>query len=98
MRGRRLTVAIDAIDEALKRPRTAWSSVLGPLVEAGPAQGLRLLLGTRPHLVGSLGLGGSGSVIDLDDERYADPESIYQYVLRELGPAAMRPTPAPPPS
>ena len=85
MRGRRLTVAINAVDEALD-PAGLVFGVLRPLVEAGPAEGLRLLLGTRPHLVGSLGLTGSGSVIDLDDESYADPESIYQYVLRGLEP------------
>ena len=81
MRGRRLTVAIDAIDEALD-PTGLVSSVLRPLVEAGPAEGLRLLLGTRPHLLDSLGM--TGSVIDLDDERYADPASLYEYVLRSL--------------
>ena len=83
MGGRRLTVAIDAVDEALD-PADLVAGVLRPLVEAGPAAGLRLLVGTRPHLVGSLGLTGSGSVIDLDSERYADPDSIYQYVLRGL--------------
>jgi WD40 repeat protein len=83
MRGRRLTVAIDAIDEALDPEGLAFG-VLRPLVEAGPAEGLRLLLGSRPHLVGSLGLADPGSIIDLDDERYSDPESIYQYVLRRL--------------
>jgi len=83
LRGRRLTVAIDAVDEALD-PDGLVSGVLRPLVEAGPAEGLRLLLGTRPHLVDSLGIAGHGSVIDLDDTRYADPESIYQYVLRGL--------------
>jgi len=77
MRGRRLTVAIDAVDEALD-PAGLVSGVLRPLVEAGPTAGLRLLLGTRPHLVGSLGPRDPGSVIDLDDERYSDPESIYQ--------------------
>jgi WD40 repeat protein len=83
LHGRRLTVAIDALDEALD-PYGLISGVLRPLVEAGPAEGLRLLLGTRPHLVVSLGLAGSRDVINLDEERYADPESIYRYVLRGL--------------
>jgi WD40 repeat protein len=83
MRGQRLTVAIDAVDEALD-PVGLASGVLRPLVEAGPGAGLRLLIGTRPHLIGSLGLTGSSAVINLDSERYADPESIYQYVLRGL--------------
>jgi len=83
MGGRRLTVAIDAVDEALD-PADLVAGLLRPLAEAGPAAGLRLLVGTRPHLVGSIGLTGSGSVINLDSERYADPDSIYQYVLRGL--------------
>jgi len=83
MRGQRLTVAIDAVDEALD-PDGLVAGVLRPLVEAGPAQGLRLLLGSRPHLIDLLGPAVSGAVINLDDERYADPESIYQYVLRGL--------------
>jgi WD40 repeat protein len=83
MGGRRLTVAIDAVDEALD-PADLVAGVLRPLAEAGPAAGLRLLVGTRPHLVGLLGLTGSGAVINLDSERYADPDSIYQYVLRGL--------------
>jgi WD40 repeat protein len=83
MQGRKFTVAIDAIDEALDPPGLI-SGVLRPLVEARPkkGEGLRLLLGTRPHLLDSLGM--TGSAIDLDDERYADPVSLYQYVVRGL--------------
>jgi WD40 repeat protein len=81
MRGQPLTVAIDAIDEALD-PLGLVAGVLRPLVEAGPAEGLRLLLGTRPHLLDSLGM--ADLAINLDDERYADPASIFQYVLRGL--------------
>jgi WD40 repeat protein len=82
MRGASLTVAIDAIDEALDPPGLV-SGILQPLVEFGPAQGLRLLLGTRPHLLETLGM-TSSSVIDLDDKRYADPASLNRYVLRGL--------------
>ena len=81
MRGRTFTVAIDAIDEALDPPGLI-SGVLRPLLEAGPKEGLRLLLGTRPHLVDSLGM--AGSAVDLDDERYADPDSLYRYVVGGL--------------
>jgi WD40 repeat protein len=81
MRGRSFTMAIDAIDEALD-PVGLVSAVLRPLVEAGPAEGLRLLLGTRPHLLESLGM--TGAAINLDDERYADPVSLYEYVVRGL--------------
>jgi WD40 repeat protein len=56
--------------------------VLRPLVEAGPAEGLRLLLGTRPHLLDALGM--AGSALNLDDEDYADPLSLYEYVRSGL--------------
>ncbi len=81
MRGQRLTIAIDAIDEALD-PTGLVASILCPLLEAGPAEGLRLLLGTRPHLIEPLGM--AGSALNLDGERYADPVSLYQYVIRGL--------------
>jgi WD40 repeat protein len=81
MREQETTIAIDAVDEALD-PSGLISAVLKPLLEAGPAKGLRLLLGTRPHLLVALGAGDP--VIDLDDERYADPESLREYVLRGL--------------
>jgi WD40 repeat protein len=83
MRGREITVAIDAIDEALD-PSGLVSGVLRPLLEAGPAKGLRLLLGTRPHLLVPLGV--KDPVIDLDDKRYADPESLREYVRHALEP------------
>jgi WD40 repeat protein len=81
LHGRRLTVVIDAVDEALD-PGGLVSAVLRPLVKTGPAEGLRLLLGTRPHLLESLGL--VGTPVNLDDQRYADPESLYEYVRRGL--------------
>ena len=81
MRRGPLTVAIDAVDEALD-PSGLVTGVLVPLVETGPAHGLRLLLGTRPHLLPALGM--ADSAVDLDDERYADPDSLFQYVLRGL--------------
>ena len=81
MRTGPLTVAIDAIDEALD-PAGLVTSVLVPLVEIGPARGLRLLLGTRPHLLVPLGM--AGRAVDLDDERYADPHSLFLYALRGL--------------
>lgn len=83
MRTQETTVAIDAVDEALDPPGLVIG-VLRPLLEAGPAKGLRLLLGTRPHLL--VGLGLADHVIDLDDERYADPQSLREYVLRGLEP------------
>ena len=81
MRQRQVTVAIDAIDEALD-PVDLVSRILRPLIEGGPAKGLRLLLGTRPHLLAPLG--AKEHVLDLDDDRYADPESLREYVFRGL--------------
>jgi WD40 repeat protein len=77
----RFTIAIDAIDEALD-PAELVDQYLKPLVENGSLKGLRLLLGTRPHLVPALGT--TGPVVNLDDKDYADPGSIYEYVLRRL--------------
>jgi WD40 repeat protein len=81
MRGQKLTVAIDAIDEALDPPGLV-DQVLRPLVQTGPAEGLRLLLGTRPHLLEALGM--TRPALDLDDEHYADLLSLREYVISGL--------------
>ncbi|MHA6759572.1 WD40 repeat domain-containing protein [Streptacidiphilus sp. PAMC 29251] len=48
------------------------------------AQGrIRLLLGTRPHLLPALGLRREQQ-INLDAERYADPQAVVAYTLRNL--------------
>jgi WD40 repeat protein len=77
-------VVIDAIDEALgDRDEQARGSfppvddVLAPLVRAAGHTSLRLLLGTRHHLVDLLG--GPARVIDLDADSYADPDSLRSY-------------------
>jgi WD40 repeat protein len=81
MRQQKVTVAIDAIDEALD-PGDLIANVLRPLLEAGRAKGLRLLLGTRPHLLNSLGI--KDQLVNLDDDHYADPDSLREYALRGL--------------
>ena len=81
-----LTVLIDALDEAADPPGLA-SGLLGPLMRERPG-GLRLLLGTRPHLLTARLLGkpdtGRYQLVDLDSELYADPASIRGYIRRIL--------------
>ncbi|MFF7734848.1 caspase family protein [Streptomyces sp. NPDC007984] len=74
-------VLIDGLDEAAT-PTTLCGQVLRPLMELA-APHLRLLLGTRPHLVPALGLHPDGH-IDLDAPRYADPEAVLVYTVRNL--------------
>jgi WD40 repeat protein len=79
---RRLTVVIDALDEATDPDRLALET-LYPLLARGAAQSqLRLLLGTRRHLLDKLGRGLN--VLDLDDQKYADPASVRDYARRCL--------------
>ncbi|MGV9345273.1 caspase family protein [Streptomyces spiralis] len=74
-------VLIDGLDEAVT-PESLCGQVLRPLMDLGRPY-LRLLLGTRPHLFGPLGLRRSQHV-DLDAPRYADPEAVLAYTLRNL--------------
>ncbi|MEU2514477.1 hypothetical protein ABZ582_21120, partial [Streptomyces syringium] len=79
--GRPLTVLIDALDEAAS-PTTLCTSVIRPLIDH--AQGrVRLLLGTRPHLLHHLGLHREQE-IDLDADHYADPDALLAYTVRTL--------------
>jgi WD40 repeat protein len=80
-----MVAAIDAIDEAVDPDRLV-TAILNPLVEGGPQTGFRLLLGTRAHLLDRLS--EQADRIDLDDQRYADPESLRVYAegrLRAVG-------------
>ncbi|GAB1325716.1 caspase family protein [Streptomyces sennicomposti] len=84
--GRRpLTILIDALDEA-ETPDTLCSHVLRPLIDHGGSR-VRLLLGTRPHLLSGLGLRREEH-IDLDADTYADPEAVLAYTVRNLLEAA----------
>ncbi|MET7633418.1 caspase family protein [Streptomyces sp. NPDC005499] len=81
------TVLIDALDEAAT-PDTLCTQILKPLINYSEGR-IRLLLGTRPDLLDSLGIRpsnevGSGRIIDLDDPRYADPEALTAYTVRTL--------------
>ncbi|MDH2424028.1 tetratricopeptide repeat protein [Sphaerisporangium sp. TRM90804] len=75
------TAVVDGIDEALT-PHTLIDQVLLPLVWWGEGR-LRLLVGTRRHLVSRLDQ-APALVIDLDDPRYADQEALAGYTGRLL--------------
>ncbi|MBO4269097.1 caspase family protein [Microbispora triticiradicis] len=80
-RGRPLTVLIDALDEAVT-PGSLCTRILRPLIDHARGR-IRLLVGTRPHLLERLGLDRSEQV-DLDAERYADPDALHVYTVRNL--------------
>ncbi|SOE14186.1 WD-40 repeat-containing protein [Streptomyces sp. 2323.1] len=84
---RPFTVLIDALDEAAT-PDTLCSQILRPLIDHSDGR-IRLLLGTRPHLLDRLGITAkhhstSEQVVDLDDPRYADPEALQAYTVYNL--------------
>jgi WD40 repeat protein len=86
-RARPFTALIDALDEA-HTPDTLCSRVLRPLIDHARGR-VRLLLGTRPYLLDRLGINVSANdfrsiVINLDDPRYADPEALRAYTMRNL--------------
>jgi hypothetical protein len=76
-----LTVLIDALDEATD-PGQLTRSLLRPLADHANGR-LRLLVGTRPHLLDNLGLRREDS-IDLDAPRYADLDALTTYAARGL--------------
>ncbi|MGH4016531.1 MAG: caspase family protein, partial [Pseudonocardiaceae bacterium] len=80
----RIVVLIDAVDEAAD-PAGLISCLLNHVIHRC-GRGIRLLLGTRPHMLALLGKpdGGRYQVINLDSESYADPRSIRKYARRIL--------------
>ncbi|MGW6961746.1 caspase family protein [Streptomyces chartreusis] len=79
-RARPLTVIIDALDEAAT-PDTLLTQLIRPLLEHGQGR-VRLLLGTRPHLLRHLPT--DIPVINLDDPSHLDRRAIAAYALRGL--------------
>jgi hypothetical protein len=82
-RPRPFTALVDALDEAAD-PQDLVTRLLRPLLERG-AGTVRLLLGTRPHLLGLLP--ASARQIRLDED-YADPAALRAYTIRGLLDAA----------
>jgi WD40 repeat protein len=76
-----LVIVVDALDEAAE-PRQLARELLRPLAVDGGRVGLRLLVGTRRHLVGLLGAGSV--VIDLDGVPYLERADLAEYVRRLL--------------
>ena len=80
------TVLIDALDEAADPPGLV-SGLLRPLMREARGT-LRLLLGTRPHMLTAKLLGkpdtGHYVPVDLDSIQYADPASIRTYIRHIL--------------
>jgi hypothetical protein len=83
-RGTPIVVIVDAVDEAISH-RTEQASglfpvvdqTLAPLIRAIGRTPLRLLLGTRRNLLPALGQ--PTTLVDLDTDRYADPDSVRRY-------------------
>ena len=80
-----ITVVIDGVDEAAGEPGDTTRAgaamveqVLAPLVGAATRTRLRLLIGTRRHLISRLG--SPIDVVNLDRARYADRPSLHRYV------------------
>jgi hypothetical protein len=84
-------VLLDGVDEAAA-PHDLVGLLLAPLLKHADGR-LRLLIGTRPHLLPALAPGlrrdTPDRVIDLDAERYADPEALTGYTMRNLLGAAV---------
>ncbi|MCY1141538.1 caspase family protein [Actinoplanes sp. Pm04-4] len=74
-----VTVVVDAVDEAANS-REAVSIVLAPLLRNSVPRSLRLLIGTREHLVDAL----PARQINIDSSEFADPASVTEYARRCL--------------
>ncbi|MEU7781000.1 AAA family ATPase [Micromonospora parva] len=78
-------IILDALDEAAD-VESVMREVVQPLVRGAGKTNVRILIGTRRHLVDRLGR--DVVVRNLDDPEYADQESVRRYAercLRELG-------------
>ena len=73
---RRACIVIDSLDEAID-PRGLVKELIRPLAESAGRTGLRLLLGTRRHLLADLG--ADVPALDLDAPAFADPASVALY-------------------
>ena len=81
--GQRVTLIVDAVDEAVGDPQEQAhgrfppvDEVLAPLARGAATTGLRLLIGARRHLIGRF---DQAEQIDLDKARYADATSMCRY-------------------
>jgi WD40 repeat protein len=75
-----LVVAVDALDEA--DGAEDWASLLAQLAAGATELGVRMLVGTREHLV--VRLRAHAKVIDLDEPGNLGPGDLAEYVRRCL--------------
>ncbi|WP_406128494.1 caspase family protein [Streptomyces sp. NBC_00989] len=80
-RTRPLVVLVDSLDEALA-PHESVEELLAPLTDPERRLPLRLLIGSRPHIAARLP--AAAPRIDLDSERYGDPDAIRAYTRKLL--------------
>lgn len=93
-RVRPLVVLMDSLDEALA-PHEAVDELLIPLTDPERRLPLRLLVGARPHIAARLP--ADAPRIDLDSERYGDPDAVRAYTRKLLcAPGSVLRTAAPP--
>ncbi|TQJ87028.1 caspase family protein [Streptomyces sp. SLBN-31] len=78
-----LVVLIDSLDEALA-PHETVDELITPLTDPERRLPLRLLVGARPHIAHRLP--ADAPRIDLDSERYSDPEAVRSYARKLLCP------------
>ncbi|MFV2022947.1 hypothetical protein ACFHVL_31250, partial [Micromonospora sp. LOL_023] len=84
-----VVVVVDAVDEAVdsgearrERGSPVVEQVLAPLVAAAGRIPLRMMIGTRSHLVDALGQ--PVRLMDLDRPEFADRHSVHRYARRCL--------------
>ncbi|MFE7812164.1 caspase family protein [Streptomyces sp. NPDC057433] len=80
-RTRPLVVLIDSLDEALA-PHETVDELIVPLTDPERQLPLRLLVGARPHIAARLP--ATAPRVDLDSERYADPDAVRAYAGKLL--------------
>jgi hypothetical protein len=71
-------VVIDAVDEA-RVPQVLLTGLLRPLASR---PGIRVVVGARRHVLA--GVGDTGLTIDLDTEKYRDPQALADYAQQLL--------------
>lgn len=76
-----LVVLIDSLDEALA-PHEVVDELLIPLADPERLLPIRLLVGARPHIAHRLP--ATAPRIDLDSERYGDPDAVRAYARKLL--------------
>ncbi|CAL9555069.1 hypothetical protein SUDANB132_04517 [Streptomyces sp. enrichment culture] len=81
-RTRPFTAIIDALDEAAT-PNSLVTQLIQPIIRFGNGK-VRLLLGTRPHLLRHLQRDVKVQIVDLDSETYADRAALAAYARRGL--------------